>query len=130
MHRDHFSHHRGWAPLIRESLRAVLLAAGGRNYKGKASPHWHDEDSFCALLHAAGLRPVREVIAEFDGLSGAKAGVVTRAFLGRAVASLDRAEAACLLATARAWAREVTPQRLGWAKSARMRSWAWAMARP
>jgi hypothetical protein len=98
---------------LRWAARAVQLARGGDIYKGKTSPHWYDEENFFELLQAAGQRPVREVIAEFDGCSGAKAGMLARAFLGRAAASLSREEASHLLATSRAQAREVTPQRLG-----------------
>jgi hypothetical protein len=98
---------------LRWAAEAVILASGGQDYKGKTSAYWYDDDSFYKLLQAAGDRPVRLELAEFDGCSGAKAGVVARDVLGRTAASLSRAEAAALLTRARAHTKEVTTQRLG-----------------
>lgn len=91
---------------------ASVLAAG-ESYKGKTSPFWYDADSFFELLQAAGDRPVRELVAEFDGCSGAKAGKIAAGFLGRACASLGRDDAETLLAAARTLAKPVKAGRLG-----------------
>jgi hypothetical protein len=104
-------------PVNEEGLRwarnACLLAEGSQDASCKTSPHWYDADSFYELLQAAGTRPAREVIAEFDGCSGATAGRVCAFYLGRAASSLSRDEATVLLTMAQGTARTVSPSRLG-----------------
>jgi hypothetical protein len=92
---------------------AAELAGLGEVYRGRSSPHWYDGEAFFELLHAAGSRSVRELMAELDGCTGAKAGKITTAFKGRACSSLSRAEASELLAAAQELARPVSPSRLG-----------------
>ena len=87
--------------------------ARGETYRGKTSPFWYDGDAFFELLQAAGDRPVREVVAEFDGCSGPKAGQIATAYKGRPASSLTREEAAYLLTAARQLAKPVNPTRLG-----------------
>jgi hypothetical protein len=69
---------------------------------------------FHELLYASGERPVRDLIANLDGCTGAKAGeIVTAARLGRAICSnVTREQAERLLKTAREYARPVNPSRL------------------
>ena len=97
-------------------LRWAEIAAGigqsGKSYKGKTSPHWYDADAFFELLRAAGDRLVRDLIAEFDGCTHAKAGKITARFKGRACESLSRMDARELLSMAKATAREVPSGRL------------------
>jgi hypothetical protein len=93
---------------------AADLAGRGEAYRGRSSPHWYDGEAFFDLLQAAGSRSVRELVAELDGCTGAKAGRITRAFKGRACSSLSRAEAIELLEAAQREARLVSPQRLGY----------------
>ncbi len=104
-------------PVSEERLRwarnACLLAEGSQDASCKTSPHWYDADSFYELLQAAGTRLTREVIAEFDGCSGATAGRVCAFYLGRAASSLSRDEATVLLTKAQGTARTVSPTRLG-----------------
>lgn len=98
------------------AARTACFVAEGRDNTAatcKTSPHWYDADSFYELLQAAGMRPAREVVAEFDGCSGAKAGQVCADYLGRAASSLGRDEATLLLTNARQVARSVSPSRLG-----------------
>ena len=64
----------------------------GESYTGKSSPWWYDADAFYELLQAAGARPVRDLVAGFDGCSGGTAGRITAAFKGRSCMSLSRAE--------------------------------------
>lgn len=97
---------------LKWAINASVLAAG-ESYKGKTSPFWYDADSFFELLQAAGDRPVRELVAEFDGCSGAKAGKIAAGLLGRACASLGRDDAETLLAAARTLAKPVKAGRLG-----------------
>ncbi len=92
--------------------RAIQLAKGD-SYRGKTSPFWYDADAFFELLQAAGDRPVRELIAEFDGCSGAKAGKIAAPFLSRFCVSLTREDAEVLLDSARTLAKPVKAARLG-----------------
>jgi hypothetical protein len=89
--------------------------AQGKLYAGRSSPHWYDPAQFHELLLASGARPVREVIAELDGCTGATAGeIVAAANLGRMICpDITRAQATALLKAARANAKAVTPERLG-----------------
>jgi hypothetical protein len=94
---------------------ACQLAGCGTTYSGKSSPWWYDVDQFAELLFASGNRPVRDLITNLDGCSGGKAGeILAVARLGRAVCrEITTADAARLLATARAFAKQVNPKRLG-----------------
>jgi hypothetical protein len=93
--------------------RAAELAGQGESYRGRSSPHWYDGEAFFDLLQAAGDRSVRELIAELDGCTGAKAGHIGQAFRGRTCSSLSRAEAVALLEAAQRQARPVSASRLG-----------------
>jgi Topoisomerase 6 subunit A/Spo11, Toprim domain/Histidine kinase-, DNA gyrase B-, and HSP90-like ATPase len=86
----------------------------GKSYNGKTSPWWYDAAAFHELLSAAGPRPVRELVANLDGCSGARAGeIVAEAKLGRALCeSVTRAQSDKLLTVARANARQASPTRL------------------
>lgn len=92
---------------------AIQMADGGEVFGGRPSPHWYDADHFYMLLQAAGARPVRELIEQLDGCTGAKAGTITGAFKGTACNRLTHEEAIALLVKARAEARPVRPERLG-----------------
>ena len=86
----------------------------GKSYNGKTSPWWYDAAAFHELLSAAGPRPVRELVANLDCCSGARAGeIVAEAKLGRALCeSVTRAQSDKLLTVARANARQASPTRL------------------
>jgi hypothetical protein len=89
--------------------------ARGKVYAGRSSPWWYDPAQFQELLYASGMRPVREVIAELDGCTGATAGmIVATAKLNRAISNaITREQATTLLEAARRYARPVTAERLG-----------------
>jgi hypothetical protein len=53
--------------------------AQGTTYGGRSSPWWYDLSQFHELLYASGDRPVRELIANLDGCTGAKAGEIVAA---------------------------------------------------
>lgn len=91
----------------------AIRLAQGEGYRGKTSPYWYDGDAFFELLQAAQGRPVRDLVADLDGCSGAKAGKIAAAFLGRSCDSVTREEAEELLAVARQYAKPVAPRRLG-----------------
>ncbi len=75
----------------------TMQRAGAPEYNGKSSPYWYDAQSFYDLLHWSGERPVRDLIANLDGCSGAAAGHITAELKGRTGASIDRNEAKALL---------------------------------
>ena len=92
---------------------AISLTNGGPAYPGRTSAHWYGPDSFFELLQAAGQLPVREVIAQLEGCSGAKAGKIAAAYKSTACRTTNREQAADLLQTARDWTKPVRPERLG-----------------
>ena len=102
-------HALSWARL------AIRLADPGTIYAGKSSPWWYDAPQFRELLYASGKTPVRELVAQLDGCTGAKAGeIVAEAKLGRMLCKdVNEKQAAQLLQAARASAKSVTPKRLG-----------------
>jgi hypothetical protein len=85
----------------------------GDTYKGKTSPHWYDADTFYELGQAAGSIYVRDLIGNFDGCTGTRAGEIADGFQGRACNTLTRDEALILLKRARAVSRPVKAARLG-----------------
>lgn len=93
--------------------RAILLADGGTSYRGKTSGYWYDGDTFYELLQAAGGQSVRDVVTEFDGCTGQKAGEIAGKYLKRKAASLNRDEAGDLLQQLRKYSKPVKPDRLG-----------------
>jgi len=100
-------HAMRWADL------AASVGHSGKTYKGKSSPYWYGHDAFHELLHAAGDRPVRDLIAELDGCSGAKAGLIAADFKHRVCNSVTKDESYQLLMVALGHARPVNPNRLG-----------------
>jgi len=94
---------------------AIRMARTGQNYSGKSSPWWYDLAHFHELLSASGDAPVRELVANLDGCTGARAGeIVGEAGLVRMVGrDVTREQAARLLEVARKHARQVNPNRLG-----------------
>ena len=95
------------------SQAAAMAQAGGKSYGGTTSPWWYDADAFYELTQAAGTRPIRTLVENFAGCSGAKAGKLAADFSGRPCDSLTREEAETLLTAMRAGSRQVKPKRLG-----------------
>jgi hypothetical protein len=98
----------GWA------LTACRMAEG-KTYAGRSSPWWYDGPQFQELLYASGSTPVRQLIANLDGCTGATAGeIVAAAKLNRTVCrKVTRNQATELLEAARTYARSVKADRLG-----------------
>lgn len=94
---------------------ACHLAWTGTSFAGRSSPHWYDVPQFHELLYASGKTPVRELVAQLDGCTGAKAGeIVAQAKLGRMPCNaVTRKQAEKLLCAARENAKPVLPERLG-----------------
>lgn len=93
--------------------QAINMADGGAGYSGKSSAHWFDGDAFYELIHCSGARPVRDLVANLDGCTGAKAGAVASAFLQRPCASLTREETTELLLNAKSATTPPSIKRLG-----------------
>jgi hypothetical protein len=95
--------------------RALLFATagGGKVYRGRTSPWWYDSDSFFELVQAAGNRTVRDLVQDFEGCSGRKAGAAASGFKNRQCRSLRRNETDDLLKELQASSTPVKPQRLG-----------------
>jgi hypothetical protein len=94
--------------------RTIWFSRGVKStYKGRTSSYWYDSDSFFEVLQAAGKAKVREMVARFEGCSGAKAGKIADDFLGRACADLSRDDSETLLARMRENSRPVKATRLG-----------------
>ena len=100
-------------PLAMRWSEDAIRMASGEAYIGKPSPFWYDADHFFELLQAGGDRPVRELVAQLDGCTGAKAGQIAEAFRGMPCQALDRDQAVALLGAARAHAKPVSARRLG-----------------
>jgi hypothetical protein len=94
---------------------ATCDLAIGPSYAGKTSAWWYDVPQFHELLDASGNRPVRDLVSQLDGCSGAKAGeIVAAAGLNRAICKdITAPEAERLLLIVRDNARAVNPKRLG-----------------
>jgi hypothetical protein len=110
--------------------RAAIRLQGGERYTGRSSPWWYDVPHFYELLIAAGATLVRELVGRLDGCAGARAGeIVAAAKLARVLCKdVTLSQAAELLATARAVARPVTPERLGAAGADAFPDYAYARA--
>ena len=94
--------------------RAIYFASvDGEKYQGKTSPHWYDSASFFELVHAAGDRTIRELVEEFAGCSGAKAGKIAKPFNHFRCNLLTREDAEVLLNKMQDVARKVHPKQLG-----------------
>ncbi len=128
----------GFGPALPEdgdALRWVRaaheVAIGGRSYDGRSSPLWYDAAQFHELILACGALPVRSLVARLNGCTGRKAGeIVAAAGLDRRrCQDVDRAEAAKLLAIARAQARRVSPDRLGYVGREAFPAYAYARER-
>lgn len=91
----------------------AIRASKGSVYSGKSSPYWYDADHFHELLIAAGGRPVRMLVEQLDGCSGAKAGKISDAFRGVPCAGMSREQSIALLGAARSHSKQVNPRRLG-----------------
>jgi hypothetical protein len=110
-----------FGPALPADKAALLWAARARDlargpsYRGRSSPWWYDLPQFQELLYASGATPVRELIANLDGCTGAKAGeIVAAAKLNRAICNnVNCEQAARLLQAARDSARPVKPERIG-----------------
>ena len=91
--------------------KACALAHDGERYTGKTSPHWYDLAALRKLIDASGDRPVRDLMALFDGDAGK---IVTAAGLDHVICSaVTKEQAEKLLRVARAKTKAIDPTALG-----------------
>jgi hypothetical protein len=96
-------------------LRLAQMAveyAKGKDYKGKTSAHWYTSESFSELFKASHAF-TRELVAQFDGCTGARAGAIAATHKGRQADNLTFEESEVLLAGIREAADNINPKRLG-----------------
>jgi len=93
--------------------KEAIARGCGDEYAGKSSLHWFDANAFYELLLSSGARPVRDLISNFDGCTGAKAGEIAREFLSRRCDSLTKKDALLLLARAQVLTKPPSVKRLG-----------------
>jgi len=93
--------------------RLAVTMAHGETYNGKTSPFWYSADHFFEILQASDTKLVRAFVAELDGCSGAKAGIIAADYKAKPCAALDRDQAVALLGAARSHAKPVNAIRLG-----------------
>ncbi|WP_052410030.1 ATP-binding protein [Paenibacillus durus] len=84
----------------------------GDEYKGKSSGYWYTSEAFYELCQGYS-GSVRDLVSEFDGCTGAKAGKVSSDYKGQRANSLTFEDAEKLLGTIRISSRQVNPDRFG-----------------
>lgn len=84
----------------------------GEQYKGKSSGYWYTSEAFYELCQGH-IGSVRDLVSEFDGCTGSKAGKVACDYKGEFANSLSFDEADQLLGAIRYSSRQVNPDRLG-----------------
>ncbi len=85
----------------------------GESYKGKTSPYWYNSESFFELFQAF-KGTVRELVEQFDGCTGAKAGKISRDHKNRTADTMTFPETEKLLAALQKSLKPVKPERLGY----------------
>ena len=109
--------------MIELSLGDYMIDAGwaqdamyynrGEKYKGKTSGYWYNSESFYEITQAFG-GTVNDLVSEFDGCTGSKAGQISRLFeKNYKTKDLSFCNADKLLALIRENSKPVKPNRLG-----------------
>ncbi|AOZ93616.1 ATP-binding protein [Paenibacillus crassostreae] len=91
---------------------AAIYYNRGDEYKGKTSGYWYTSESFYELCQGHS-GSVRDLVSEFDGCTGAKAGKLASSYKNRLSNSMTFEEAEELLGTIRNGSKQVNPDRLG-----------------
>ncbi|MES2208385.1 MAG: hypothetical protein V4525_16510 [Pseudomonadota bacterium] len=96
--------------VLRWSQLAIAFAQLGKNYSGKTSPWWYDSESFFEMCHAAGQRPLADLLRVFREVT-----METGRALGleRLASQISRQEAGELLMVLRSHSTEPQPSILG-----------------
>ncbi len=102
----------GEMPIDQTWARLAINYAKGKPYRGKTSPWWYTSENFFELFQAF-RGPVRELIRQFDGCTGGKAGKIAAKYPKTLAAALSFGETEALLAELRVLVKNVNPERLG-----------------
>lgn len=102
----------GKMPIDSNWARLAINYAQGETYRGKTSPYWYTSENFFELFQSFS-GSVRELIAQFDGCTGRKAGIIAANYSKTPAAALGFSETEGLLGELRAQVKNVNPERLG-----------------
>lgn len=90
----------------------AIQYAQGETYRGKTSPYWYNSENFFELFQSFS-GSVRELIEQFDGCTGSKAGKLAAQYPKTPANALSFPETEALLTGLRGAAKNVNPERLG-----------------
>ena len=102
----------GKMPINSAWAQMAIEYARGETYRGKTSPYWYTSENFFELFQSFS-GSVRELIAQFDGCTGGKAGKIAQKYLKTPADNLSFEETEAFLAELRALVKNVNPERLG-----------------
>jgi hypothetical protein len=102
----------GGMPIDSSWASLAMEYAQGETYRGKTSPYWYTSENFFELFQSYS-GSVRELITQFDGCTGGKAGKIAAEYTKTSAAALAFDETEALLAELRAAVKNVSPERLG-----------------
>ncbi|MDJ0304511.1 hypothetical protein [Dehalobacter sp.] len=102
----------GEMPIDSSWASLAIEYAQGETYRGKTSPYWYTSENFFELFQSYS-GSVRELITQFDGCAGGKAGKIAAEYTKTSAAALEFDETEVLLAELRAAVKNVSPERLG-----------------
>ncbi len=102
----------GKMPIDSSWASLAIEYAQGETYRGKTSPYWYTSENFFELFQSYS-GSVRELITQFDGCAGGKAGKIAAEYTKTPAAALEFDETEALLAELRAAVKNVSPERLG-----------------
>lgn len=90
----------------------AIAYAKGETYQGKTSPYWYTSEAFFELFQAFD-GTVRDLIGQFDGCSGSKAGKLAQNHSHTSARTLSFTETEALLSEMKGAVKQVKPERLG-----------------
>ena len=91
----------------------AIVLSRGEYYKGKTSAYWYTNEAFYDLCLISRNTSVLELVSEFDGCTGTKAGHISAGLKGRQANTLNKLEVESILQNMRTASRPVNPDRLG-----------------
>lgn len=102
----------GGIPINSNWARMAIAYAQGETYRGKTSPYWYTSENFYELFQSFS-GSVRELITQFDGCSGVKAGKIAAEYSKTLATALNLEKTEVLLAELRSVVKNTNPERLG-----------------
>ena len=104
--------HLGQTTIDPSWARLAVDYARGPGYPGKTSPWWYTSENFFELFQAS-ASTVSDLLAQFDGCSGGKAGKIAGTYRNTPANSLSFVQTETLLSELRTQVKKVSPERLG-----------------